>query len=89
MWDPSQTPGTPVLHAVASTTTGSVSASVRIFDITANAAISGSTLTTSSTSEVELTSSALTMGGTRRLYEFQVKSGSFGTDVICGSAWLE
>lgn len=89
VFDPAKETTSPTLHAIMSTTSALVSASVRIFDVTANAVIANSTLNTSATSPTELTSLTLTMGATRRTYELQIKAASTQATAICTGAWLE
>jgi hypothetical protein len=89
VFDPSKTPGMTYLHAVLRTGSASVAAGVRLYDTVALAVISGSTLTTTSTQDVEVTSSSLTMGGTRRVYELQIQAASSAATIECGGAWLD
>jgi hypothetical protein len=67
------------LRAIASTSTGADACEVRLFSITANAAVSGSTLSFASTTLAEQSTAALTLPSTAAVYTVQMRLATTGS----------
>lgn len=79
------------LRVLASTSTGADACEVRLFSVTAAAAVTGSTLSFTSTSLVEQTSAAFALPATAAVYTIQMRLATTGSPntATCLRAILE